>query len=81
MWLRDSLPGDFPNLRIITHGYHSALDQNPSTHEVEDFGRDFADQLRIMRSFVDVRMSALQGDCVVWSDFHTVRTAAHFYCP
>ncbi|KAF5554214.1 ankyrin protein 3 [Fusarium phyllophilum] len=53
--LRDALPHDFPNLRIMTYGYHSALDKNPSAHEVEDYGRDLEDRLREMRFFIDPR--------------------------
>jgi hypothetical protein len=45
----------------MTYGYHSALDRKPVAHTIEDFGRDFKDEVRKMRSFVDVRVERLSN--------------------
>lgn len=61
MWLRDSLPSDIPNLRVMVYGYHSALDKSPSSHEIEDFGREFKEHLIEMRSYNDVCATMLEN--------------------
>ncbi len=46
MWLRDSLPGDFPRLRIFIYGYESVLQGSRSVQNIGDIGLSFLDSLR-----------------------------------
>jgi len=39
MWLRDALPHDFPNARILTFGYDSHLQDSSSFASISDYGR------------------------------------------
>jgi len=57
MWLRDSLPSDIPNARILTYGY----DSNPSSASfagIEDFALDFLAALHDKRRDVGVIRTA-----------------------
>ena len=44
MWLRDFLPGSFPNARIMTYGYDSTL-KEPSSVNIADYRRGFIECL------------------------------------
>ena len=46
MWLRDSLPDDFPGLRIFVYGYESILQGSKSVQNIGDIGLSFLDSLR-----------------------------------
>jgi len=46
MWLRDSLPDDFPDLRIFIYGYESGLQGSNSFQNLRDVGESFRDSLR-----------------------------------
>ncbi len=46
MWLRDSLPDDFPDLRIFIYGYESGLQGSNSVQNLRDVGESFRDSLR-----------------------------------
>jgi hypothetical protein len=39
MWLRDALPLDFPNARILIYGYDTRLLQSSSFQNLTDLGR------------------------------------------
>lgn len=39
MWLRDILPLDFPNFRVLTWGYESDLQDNTAASSIADFSR------------------------------------------
>ncbi|KAF8243585.1 hypothetical protein K440DRAFT_55354 [Wilcoxina mikolae CBS 423.85] len=39
MWLRDSLPRDFPHIRVLTFGYDSELGEPTSTSSLADYSR------------------------------------------
>ena len=46
MWLRDSLPEDFPGLRIFIYGYDSVLQGSNSVQNLGDIGSSLRDALR-----------------------------------
>lgn len=48
MWLRDYLPKDAPNARILTYGLQSAL-QSGSISALEDHANNFVHKLVDMR--------------------------------
>ena len=48
MWLRDSLPDDFPQLRIFIYGYESTLQSSSSVQNLGDIGSSFRDSLRVL---------------------------------
>lgn len=39
MWLRDALPLDFPNARILIYGYNTGLVRSSSFQNLTDLGR------------------------------------------
>jgi len=39
MWLRDLLPKDLPNTRIMTYGYNSNLFEDASIGRIRDFAK------------------------------------------
>lgn len=49
MWLRDFLPVDIPNARILTHGYDSAVLASSCTASIDDYAKDFLGALRTWR--------------------------------
>jgi hypothetical protein len=46
MWLRDVLPQDVANLRVLTYGYPSTLFRSRSTARLLDFTINFMDDLK-----------------------------------
>lgn len=50
MWLRDSLPGDLPNLRTLLYGYESGLDESDSNQNVSIIADSFVGHLSQLRS-------------------------------
>lgn len=57
MWLRDSLPIDMPNLRVLLYGYESGLDGSDSNQNVSVIADSFVSHLSILRSQSRVRAS------------------------
>jgi hypothetical protein len=49
MWLRDILPRDFPDCRVLTYGYGSELHESEATSILEDHSRTFEQKLRLWR--------------------------------
>ena len=49
MWLRDSLPGDLPNLRTLLYGYESGLDGSDSIQNVSIIADSFVGHLSQLR--------------------------------
>jgi hypothetical protein len=49
MWLRDYLPRDAPNARILTYGYHSKLQGSDSVSILQDHTNKFVHSLIDMR--------------------------------
>lgn len=52
MWLRDYLPKDAPNARILTYGYPSKLEASTSISILQDYTNAFVHRL------IDIRVSA-----------------------
>jgi len=56
MWLKDFLPEDVKNVRIMTYGYDSSLVRGtPSDLKLFDYVTNFIQQLENSRSTVEVR--------------------------
>lgn len=49
VWLRDYLPQDLPNIRVILYGYKTELLYNESKDSIEDLG------LRFLESIISFR--------------------------
>ena len=49
MWLRDSLPKDLPNLRVLLYGYDSGLEDSDSNQNVSVIADSFVGHLRELR--------------------------------
>ena len=54
MWLRDSLPKDLPNLRILLYGYESGLEGSDSNQNVSVIADSFIGHLRALRTQSEV---------------------------
>ena len=59
MWLRDSLPKDLPNIRILLYGYESELDGSDSNQNVSVIADSFIGHLRALRT--QSKVSQLQN--------------------
>ena len=57
MWLRDSLPNDMPNLRVLLFGYDSGLDGSDSNQNVSVIADSFVSHLSRLRPRSKVRSS------------------------
>lgn len=55
MWIRDYLPRDAPNARILTYGYPSNLQGNTSISTLQDYTTNFVQSLIGMRDSAEVR--------------------------
>ena len=49
MWLRDSLPKDLPNLRVLLYGYESGLEGSDSNQNVSVIADTFLSHLNVLR--------------------------------
>lgn len=49
MWLRDFLPKDIPNTRILLYGYPSTVSGGQSMEKVEDIASTFLNRLTLLR--------------------------------
>ncbi|TDZ14739.1 Protein SERAC1 [Colletotrichum orbiculare MAFF 240422] len=49
VWLRDWLPEDIPNIRVILYGYDTKLLKNDSASSIEDLGRRLLESLGTFR--------------------------------
>ena len=54
MWLRDYLPRDIKNARILIYGYPSALQENVSRNILSDHSINFMNRLMMMRESAKV---------------------------
>jgi len=46
MWLRDQLPFDFPNVRIMIYGYDTKLLKSESFQTIDDIATSFISKLK-----------------------------------
>lgn len=49
MWLRDSLPSDLPNMRVLLYGYKSELRDSYSNQNVSIIADNLAGHFSILR--------------------------------
>jgi hypothetical protein len=54
MWIRDYLPRDAPNARILTYGYPATLQGNTSISTLQDYTATFVQSLIGMRDSAEV---------------------------
>jgi hypothetical protein len=54
MWLKDFLPQDIPNIRIMTYGYNSELSNTTDSSGMLDYRKAFAQQLEVARDSNEV---------------------------
>ena len=57
MWLRDSLPKDLPNLRVLLYGYESRLESSDNNQNISVIADSFVSHLRILRPQSKVSLS------------------------
>ena len=57
MWLRDSLPKDLPNLRVLLYGYDSGLEGSDSNQNVSIIADSFLGHLNVLRPRTKVSAS------------------------
>ena len=57
MWLRDSLPNEMPNLRVLLYGYDSGLEGSDSNQNVSIIADSFVSHLSFLRPRSKVRAS------------------------
>ncbi|KAJ5144591.1 ankyrin repeat-containing protein [Penicillium atrosanguineum] len=50
VWLRDFLPEDIPNIRVLLYGYDTTLLNSFSKQSIEDLGRIFLEQITAFRA-------------------------------
>ncbi|TGO67667.1 hypothetical protein BOTNAR_0037g00030 [Botryotinia narcissicola] len=55
MWLRDFLPKDIPNTRILLYGYPSTVSGGQSMEKVEDIASTFLNRLTLLRRNTSTR--------------------------
>ncbi|KAF7946176.1 hypothetical protein EAE96_009179 [Botrytis aclada] len=55
MWLRDFLPKDIPNSRILLYGYPSTVSGGQSMEKVEDIASTFLNRLTLLRRNTSTR--------------------------
>ena len=49
MWLRDTLPKDLPNLRVLLYGYESGLEESDSSQNISVIADSFVSHLSFLR--------------------------------
>jgi hypothetical protein len=54
MWLKDFLPQDIPNIRIMTYGYNSELSNKTDKSGMLDYRKALAQQLEVARDSKEV---------------------------
>ena len=58
VWLRDFLPRDIPNVRVLTYGYPAKLRGSGSHARLRDYTDAFLQELQALRSRGDISVSA-----------------------
>lgn len=57
MWLRDFLPKDVSNVRVLTYGYNSQLQGNEARSSLLSHSKNFIHRLQEMRKVTGVSTS------------------------
>lgn len=60
VWLRDFLPVDIPDCRILTYGYDAAVQNSDCKSTIQDYGRQFLEAVLAARDD-DVRTHILMA--------------------
>ncbi|KAL7937552.1 hypothetical protein V8C35DRAFT_183222 [Trichoderma chlorosporum] len=55
MWLRDSLPHDIPNIRILIYGYDTQMYDSTSFANLDDLANEFQQRIRSIRSYPQLK--------------------------
>ena len=50
LWLRDYLPLNVPNIRVLLYGYDTSLIDNDSKESIENLGGSFLEALKSFRA-------------------------------
>ena len=50
LWLRDYLPDDVPNIRVLIYGYDTSLLGNDSKDSIENLGNRFLESIKAFRA-------------------------------
>ncbi|ERF76578.1 hypothetical protein EPUS_05851 [Endocarpon pusillum Z07020] len=50
LWLRDYLPDDVPNIRVLLYGYDTSLQGSDSRDSIEDLGSRFLESIKAFRA-------------------------------
>ena len=50
LWLRDYLPDDIPNIRVLLYGYDTSLLRSDSKDSIEDLGNRFLESVNAFRA-------------------------------
>ena len=58
VWLRDYLPKDISNTRVLLYGYETSLLRNKSKDSIQDLGRRFFESIKACRK--DTVLSPVQ---------------------
>ena len=58
MWLRDYLPKDINNARVMIYGYDSLLNGNASRSTLSDYSTNLIHRLLEMRELAKVQLAA-----------------------
>ncbi|KAL7958828.1 hypothetical protein V8C34DRAFT_137971 [Trichoderma compactum] len=59
MWLRDALPHDIPNMRILIYGYDTQMYGGTSFAHLDDLANEFQERIRSIRSYPRLRRSEI----------------------
>ena len=58
MWLRDFLPEDIPEARIIVYGYDSRVDDKYAQRSIVGLSKSFLDSFKAFRSATKVLLTS-----------------------
>ncbi|KFZ01163.1 hypothetical protein V500_00867 [Pseudogymnoascus sp. VKM F-4518 (FW-2643)] len=61
MWLRDFLPAEIPNARILTYGYDTKLPGSQSTASIVDLSRKFLESVKTIQKQCEALAQAAEG--------------------
>lgn len=65
VWLRDYLPDDVSNIRVLLYGYNTSLLGNDSKDSIETLGSRFLESIKAFRADSVYRVQE-SGDCITY---------------
>jgi hypothetical protein len=60
VWLRDFLPQDIPNIRVLVYGYDTKLSGNDSKQSIADLGNNFLESVKSFREVLCARLGNMR---------------------